>query len=89
MSQVTKITFPPTAIGEVRIRVYLDGKLSGPAMVVGHANRDPRNFWHVVLWSSLNGPPAPDDEKLTDATTLKRLRSMLLKRIMRDGVWWK
>jgi hypothetical protein len=88
VSTVTKITFPGNGPGEVRIRVYLDGKLSGPVMVVGHADRDPRNFWDVVLWSSLNGPPTPDDEKLT-AGTLKILRSMLLKRIARDGKWWQ
>ncbi len=86
MSQVTKITFPGNGPGEVCIRVYLDGKLSGPAMVVGAAYWD-KHAWDVRLWANLNGPPFPSDEKLR-ARTLTGLRAALLERIRVSGKWW-
>lgn len=88
MSTVTKITFPPTAIGEVRIRVYLDGKLSGPVMVVGHAIRDARG-WDVHLWPRVNEFPFGQRAQMTRARTLPDLKEKLLERIRVSGEWWE
>lgn len=88
MSTVTKITFPATAIGEVRIRVYFDWKLSGPATVVGHAIRD-KNGWDVHLWPVANEFPFGQRAKMTRARTLPDLRDKLLEQIGRDGEWWR
>lgn len=83
-----KLTFPGTAPGEVRIRVYLDGKPAGPALVVGHAIRD-ASGWDVHLWPSVNEFPFAQRAVMTRAKTLPGLRAVLLERIERDGKWWK
>lgn len=88
MSTVTKITFPPTAPGEVRIRVYLDCKLTGPVMVVGHAIRDPRG-WDVHLWPRLNEFPFGQKAVMLRAKTLPGLRAALFERIRISGAWWQ
>jgi hypothetical protein len=88
VSTITKITFPATAPGEVRIRVYLDGKLTGPVLIVGHAIRD-ANGWDVHLWPRVNEFPFGRRAVMTRAKTLTDLRAKLLERIRVSGRWWQ
>jgi hypothetical protein len=89
MSQVTKITFPGDEPGIGKIRVYLDGKLSGPAIIVGSYVRASESSatWTVALWSRA-GEFTPGDEFI-HPRTLKELRTALFERIERDGAWWR
>ena len=88
MSRVTKITFPGDEPGMGKIRVYLDGKLSGPAIIVGaYVRASERSAtWTVALWSRA-GEFTPGDEFI-HPRTLRGLGAQLLERIERDGPWW-
>lgn len=89
MSVVTKITFSGEEPGMGKIRVYLDGKLSGPALYVGHYVRASESSatWSVALWSHA-GEFTRGDEFI-HPRTLAELRKQLIERIERDGKWWK
>lgn len=89
MSAVTKIAFPGDEPGMGKIRVYLDGRLSGPALIVGSYVRASERSatWTVALWSHA-GEFTRGDEFI-HPRTLRELRKQLLERIERDGKWWK
>jgi hypothetical protein len=89
MSAVTKITFPGQGPGMGNIRVYLDGKLSGPAIIVGEYVRASESSatWTVHLWSHA-GEYTQGDEVIY-SRTLAELRPALLERIARDEKWWQ
>lgn len=80
---VTAITFPD----DTRIRVYIDGDMTGPPVIVGSCARTGPRSVPFTLWASA-GQPAEGDET-GHARSFAELRERLQDRIARNGRWWQ